>query len=105
MSTLQTIVDYTGLMKRYYIESYLRDVQLLKSSFIRETEVVGLNDLRAYELSELKQLVFVTNRKLRENASKRLKELRDEQKAADLAARPAPVWEKFPYKALVPATK
>jgi len=42
---------------------------------------------------------------LRENASKRLKDLREEQKAADLAARPAPVWEKFPYRVFVPATK
>jgi len=38
-------------------------------------------------------------------ASKRLKDLREEQKAADLAARPAPVWEKFPYRVFVPATK
>lgn len=88
MATLQTIVDYTSLMKQYYIESYLRDVQLLKGSFRQKIDIVGLNDLRAYELSELKQLVFVTNRVLRENASKRLKELRDEQKAADKATRP-----------------
>lgn len=98
MPTLQTIVDYTNLMKQYYIESYLRDVQLLKGSFRRETDVVGLHDLRAYELSELKQLVFVTNRMLRENASKRLKTLRDEQKAADLASRPQ-------FVSFVPVTK
>lgn len=98
MPTLQTIVDYTNLMKQYYIESYLRDVQLLKGNFLRETPVVGLNDLRAYELSELKQLVFVTNRVLRENASKKLKNLRDEQKAADLAARPQ-------FVSFVPVTK
>ena len=88
MNTIDAINDWTRVMKEYYINLILTDIQILNNTFKGGYVSYTREKLLTLEIAELKTLSFDVSKRLRAAAFDRLFDLRGtlfaEQKAAKL---------------------
>lgn len=77
-TTNQQIIDYTLVMKNYYVASYYQDLKVLSDKFGTRLAVIPQSVLLSYELRELRAVQMGVNKLLRQTAFEVLKKLRDE---------------------------